>query len=107
ALINLRKPCGVDLERPRVKMIDVQHKYLHAEEEQYKNYLEKLTRIWAAKEVLYKVHARGGLSFKEHMHITFENGQSLCQGHLKTNGHETKHPILIEEVMGYRLAYSF
>jgi 4'-phosphopantetheinyl transferase len=104
-LINLRKSCGIDLELRREKLLKVQHKFLHEKESNYQGDTDKLCKIWAAKEVLFKVHGDKRLSFKDEMMIEIgENGRA--DGLILKDGKETVVPIRFEYVYDYLLCYS-
>ncbi|AXT18395.1 4'-phosphopantetheinyl transferase superfamily protein [Flavobacteriaceae bacterium AU392] len=63
-------PIGIDIEKQREKIKVIAHKFI-AYEANYlieeKEYINKLTVIWGAKEALYKLFATPGLSFKNHI----------------------------------------
>ena len=104
AMINLEKPCGIDMERPREKHIKVQNKYINSSEKKYKSDLMSLCAIWCAKEVIYKIFGRRFLSFKDDIRISFES-DTLMLGEITKKGHEETHRIHYEWVKGYLLAY--
>ena len=105
AMINLKKPCGIDLELPRQKMLDVQDRFLHKSEHKYKNNLEKVCEIWCAKEVIYKKHGRRQVSMRDEMKVTFES-EDLITGEIIKPGEEEKISIHYEWVKDYVLGYS-
>ncbi|MEP0985535.1 4'-phosphopantetheinyl transferase family protein [Ekhidna sp.] len=104
AMIHLKKPCGIDMERPRDKHEYVKMKYLHASEMQFKNDLEKLCTIWCAKEVIYKIFGRKFLSLKDEIKVSFES-KEIIKGEILKKGHEDTHYIHHEWVKEYLLAY--
>ena len=62
------RPMGVDIEQHRPQIERITKKFLHQEEAKqvpahYK--IEWLTRLWTAKEALYKAMRQPGLSFAE------------------------------------------
>ena len=62
------RPMGVDIEQHRPQIERIAKKFLHQEEvkqvpEHHK--IEWLTRLWTAKEALYKAMRQPGLSFAE------------------------------------------
>ncbi|MEM6829502.1 MAG: 4'-phosphopantetheinyl transferase superfamily protein [Bacteroidota bacterium] len=105
AMIHLKHPCGIDMERPREKHRKVAHKYLHESELQYKDDLEKLCIIWGAKEVVYKIFGRKFLSLKDEIRVTFESNHQMV-GEILKEGHEDQYTIHYEWVKDYLLAYS-
>lgn len=78
-----RKPIGVDIEKIQYRMFEICHKFttwippnntLHN--------LEKLTKIWTAKEALYKATSLLGISLKEHLwaeDFDYTDTQSVAQ----------------------------
>lgn len=107
AMINTSQPCGIDLERPRHKMIQVRDKFINGSEKKYADDLSKLCAIWCAKEVLYKIHNRRRLSLKDDTSIRFISDEMVIGTINKSN---SKGPqsfnIALEEVKGYMLAYN-
>jgi 4'-phosphopantetheinyl transferase len=104
-LINLRKKCGIDIELERQKMLRVQHKFLHNDEQQYQDNLEILTKIWSAKEVIFKVHGRKNLSFKDEVSLKFDS-ENNATGRILKSQFEMDIPIRYERVLDYWLCYS-
>jgi phosphopantetheinyl transferase len=104
-LINLNKPCGIDLEWPREKLGKVKSKFLHSSEENYPQDTETLCKIWSAKEVLFKVHGAKNLSFKDQMRIEFEDDWK-ARGHIMKNGSSESHVIEIEPIYRYLIAFN-
>lgn len=107
AMIHLYKPCGIDIELPRQKMITVRHKYLHESEYQDSGEtLERLSKIWAAKEVMYKLYGKKSLSMKDHLKMTFDDEWNL-KGHFLNGSQHPPVPIKIEQIAQYILAFSY
>ncbi|MEP5613927.1 MAG: 4'-phosphopantetheinyl transferase superfamily protein [Cyclobacteriaceae bacterium] len=104
AMIHLKKPCGIDMERPREKHKVVQHKFLHSSEEQYQDDLEKLCTIWGAKEVVYKIFGRRFLSLKDEIKTEFKS-DNLIVGEVLKPGYEDTFEIHYEWVKEYLLAF--
>jgi len=104
AMIHLKKPCGIDMERPRDKHEYVKMKYLHESEMAYKDDLNKLCTIWCAKEVIYKIFGRKFLSLKDEIKVTFESDE-IIKGEILKKGHEDTHEIHYEWVKEYLLAF--
>lgn len=104
AMIHLKKPCGIDMERPREKHEFVKMKYLHPTEMEYKDDLKRLCAIWCAKEVIYKIFGRKFLSLKDEIKVTFES-EEVIKGEILKSGHESSHEIHYEWVKEYLLVY--
>lgn len=104
AMIHMKKPCGIDMERPREKLKLVRKKFLHESEMQYKDDLDKLCTIWGAKEVIYKIFGRRFLSLKDEIKVEFVSDKLLTGAILK-EGYEDTHEIHYEWVKEYLLAF--
>lgn len=105
AIINLNEPCGIDVERPRHKMIQVREKFINGAEKKYSDDLEKLCAIWCGKEVLYKIYSRKKLSLKDDTTITFKSDSEMI-GLIKKEGFAKEYPILFEKIKDFCLAYN-
>ncbi len=78
AAINLKGPVGIDIEYPRNQITKIAHKFLHpAEVEWAGQNIERLTKIWSAKEALYKLHGRTQLIFAEQLIVGEASGQII------------------------------
>ncbi|WP_258105188.1 4'-phosphopantetheinyl transferase family protein [Marinoscillum sp. MHG1-6] len=107
ALINLKSPCGIDLELPRHKLIQVREKFINGSEVSYADDLSKLCAIWCAKEVLYKIYSRKRLSLKDDTFVKFLSDQQILGTISKSmNGASKDYEIVLEEIKGYVLAYN-
>lgn len=60
-------PIGLDIEPIREKVLRVKHKFLSKEEKQVfdTSSVEEMTRVWSAKEALYKLAGRKGIIFSD------------------------------------------
>lgn len=105
AMMDLKKPCGIDLERPRQKMIDVQDKFLHKSEMEHRDDLEKVCEIWCAKEVIYKIHGRKYLSLKDEIKVKFKDENTII-GEILRPEEKEKFKIHYEWVKEFVLGYS-
>lgn len=63
---------GVDVELIRDKVLRLRHKFLSDAEQQYAqaNDVEKNLIFWSAKESMFKLYAKGGVDFIEHLKIS-------------------------------------
>ena len=105
AMIHLHKPCGIDLERARQKLINTQDKFINDSEIQYHDQLEKLCAIWCGKEVLYKIYGRRKLSMKDHTTIEFLSDDKM-NGIIHKEAKHENYQIHFEPVKDYFLAHS-
>ena len=72
---------GVDIEKNREKIINIQHRFVNTEVDSLsdEDLVKQLTVIWGAKESMYKTYPYGGLSFHDHIGINpflFKDGRS-------------------------------
>jgi len=87
--IHLKKPVGIDIEMPREKLAKVSRKYIHEEETALTrgNEIDQLCIIWAAKEAVFKMNGRSGLSLKEDIIIRkIENTKKKVFAEVRING---------------------
>src|SRR5258706_952132 len=100
------KNMGIDIETVRERIEKISHKFLNDDEIKYlpanapavhqwqagiqnEKRIETLHVIWGAKEVLFKIHGKGGLDFKKQMHVhPFVPAVWVCSvdAELKTDG---------------------
>jgi 4'-phosphopantetheinyl transferase len=70
AAINLIGPVGIDIEYHRDQIRRISKKFLHPSEFEWTNdHIGNLTKVWCAKEALYKLHGRTQLIFAEQLII--------------------------------------
>ena len=101
---------GIDIEKQRDKILRVAHRFTPLSE--YRSIandgalIRKLTRVWCAKESLYKVMAIPGLSFLNHIRIDdFALEAGTTTGSVVYGGRTGKFRIGFEEFGGFTLAY--
>lgn len=73
--INPHFKVGLDLEEPREMIMSLKHKFLNDIENQTwdcDNYIN-VTKIWSAKEALYKLAGRKKIIFKNELKLRLEN----------------------------------
>ena len=104
AMIDLNGPCGIDVEWPREKMVNIQHKFLHSSELAYRGNETALCIIWAAKEAIYKRYGKKRLSFKEHISILLDEDNPTAE--LMTEEGKVKVPLVLEQIKQYYMVYS-
>ncbi len=64
-----KKNIGIDIEKKQTKLQRVAPKFIGSEKAFITNDLVYLTKIWTAKEAIYKLKNHKGLSFKKNIHI--------------------------------------
>ena len=67
--INNKFQIGLDLEKQRENILSLKHKFMSEEEELLFDTEDKkvVTKIWSAKEALYKLAGRKGIHFKSEL----------------------------------------
>lgn len=81
AAINLVGPIGIDIEHHRDQIRRISKKFLHTSEIKWaSNDIIKLTKIWCAKEALYKLHGRTQLIFAEQLIVADPLKSTLSVG---------------------------
>ena len=110
-ILSGSQSCGIDLEiiHPRIKKIAA--RFLMEDEKQFmdeKLALNYLYVIWGAKEVLYKLHGKGNILFKEHLKVEpfiFESEGKVTAHILKENYSKT-YSIYYRQIENVMLTYA-
>lgn len=102
---------GIDIEMQREKILRIAHKFTPVEE--YRTLansealIGKLTRVWGAKESLYKIYATHGLSFLHHIDIEdFTMNDKKTTGKIFYHGRLSSYDITFLEFDGFTAAYA-
>ena len=102
---------GIDIEKQRVKILKIAHKFTPIEE--YRTIanadalVQKLTIVWGAKESLYKIYATHGLSFLHHVVIKdFSMADKKTTGEILYKGKTTNYDISFLEFEGFTCVYA-
>ena len=70
AQIDYLQSVGIDVEQPKEKLLKIAHRVLNKTEEiDAGNNIQKNCVYWCAKEALYKIYGKRGLSFSEHLNV--------------------------------------
>lgn len=87
--VNSNYKIGLDLEVPRKSIIAISEKFLSETEKTVFNILDdhELTKIWSAKEVLYKLAGRKQIHFKHELLLDLNN-DSKWQGRICNPDHD-------------------
>ena len=87
AALNLNGPVGIDIEFPRDQIIRIGKKFLHDSEKSWVGgSMSNHTKVWSAKEALYKLHGRTQLIFAEELIVDPPNNEGKCAGSISENG---------------------
>ena len=99
---------GIDIERPREKLLRIRDRFLNeTEAEQVGNDLEKLCKLWTGKEVLYKIYGRKKLIFKENIEVFQLAGNTgKLDGRINYQGYLASYVIQVERFDGHFVAFS-
>lgn len=69
--------CGIDVELIREKVLKIAHKFCKPNELNLIQSSVEATLIWSAKETAFKIFQKGGLDFKQHIHINFIDNDKI------------------------------
>ncbi|MBL1280559.1 MAG: 4'-phosphopantetheinyl transferase superfamily protein [Fluviicola sp.] len=99
--VNPNYKIGLDLETPRDNVLEVASKFLSEEEKTIFNILNKLevTKIWSAKEALYKLAGRKKIHFKTELLLKKHSGD-VWQGLIINPNHSISAKLNIFEHRG-------
>ncbi|MGP8214467.1 MAG: 4'-phosphopantetheinyl transferase family protein [Bacteroidia bacterium] len=102
---------GIDVEEINPKINKISSRFVSDSEKAYlkqETLTEQLCIIWAAKEVLYKTHNEGILSFKENLSVSAitpaDKGE--LQGTINKDGIITNHKLTFQRINNYILVYT-
>lgn len=105
------KNVGIDIEMQRNKIIRIADKFTTVDD--YSTItntnllVAKLTKVWCAKEALYKMYATPGLSFLQHIYIAdFEPDALTTTGVITYNGKTSMYTITFLTFEGFTCAYA-
>jgi len=111
AIIVSDQAVGIDIEKQRDKILRIAHKFTPLEEYLTLNTSEarvrKLTIVWGAKESIYKLYSRSGLSFRKHIDVQdfgFKDGKTKAKVYY--NGDQSSYTITFEEFDGFTMVYA-
>ncbi len=101
---------GLDIEAINPKIVRISHKFLSAAEMEYDfagKETESLSLIWCAKEALYKLFGKGGLSFARHLQVEpfIYDGQGTVTGKIASEHISRSFSVHYETLEGYMMAY--
>jgi phosphopantetheinyl transferase len=102
---------GIDIEMQRDKILRIANKFTPLEE--YKTLansdaiIRKLTIVWGAKESLYKIYAKHGLSFLHHVDVKdFSFSDSKTTAEILYHGDQSFYDINFLEFEDYTCVYA-
>ncbi|MBO3700037.1 4'-phosphopantetheinyl transferase superfamily protein [Roseivirga sp. E12] len=108
AAINLKGEVGIDIETERAQIHRIAHKFLHPSEEAWaKGHGEKLTKIWSAKEALYKLHGRTQLTFAEQLIVSDFSNDNQVIGQILENGITEDYKLIYDHLSPIHLCCAY
>jgi len=106
-ITNDKESTGIDIELIRDKVKNIQNKFLSREELNFaSNNTEKLIRMWAAKEAIYKAYGLRNADFKENIFIEkFDEKESNFYGRIDLPGFKKKYLLIGDKIENYIQVY--
>lgn len=110
AIIISDKNVGIDIELRRDKVIRIADKFIDTEFEfldQADDFVRKLIVIWGAKEAIYKMLSRNGLSFKQNMNVLpFSMEEKKGRTEVKFEEINSIYQVFFEEIEEFTMVYT-
>ncbi len=110
-IVSDTKEVGIDIEMQREKILRIANKFTPLEE--YKTIantdalIRKLTIVWGAKESLFKIYAKQGLSFLHHVEVKdFTFDETATTAEILFHGDSSFYQIHFEEFEGFTCVYA-
>ena len=111
-ILSAHKEVGIDIEKHREKILRIAHKFTPLTE--YRTMANtdalvlKLTKVWCAKESLYKIYAQPGLSFLNHIVVNdFNLDDRSTKAHIHYEGKSSTYEVVFDTFEGFSCAYAF
>ncbi len=103
-LLNEQANTGVDIELIRDKVQGIRHKFLSEEEQAFCGAdTEKMIRLWATKEALYKWYGKKELEFKSDLFVPPHADPNLFEAQVRKNGNVHRFLMHAEKIENYML----
>ena len=104
AILDKHGPTGIDIESPREQINRIKHKFLSHEELNNDLDIDELTKLWCAKECLYKIYGRRSVIFSKDIRIKpHENG--LLTGEIDINNNKKIYELGVEKISEHWLIF--
>jgi 4'-phosphopantetheinyl transferase len=105
AIISSTSAVGIDLEKIKPKVLNVQRKFLAPREiEVADEDLETLTKYWCGKEALYKLQGKKGVIFSRDISMDLCKDEISCSGYIFYQNVVYKKKVLLQKVEDYIIA---
>ncbi len=109
-LVHKSKPCGVDIEEKKEKLIRLAPKFLTQDElDQTNQNIDALALAWGAKEAVYKFYGRKRLIFKENIflkRLDSIKSEGSISSELKLENNVTSITLNYEQFKNHILVYT-
>lgn len=110
-IVSGEQEVGIDIEMQREKILRIANKFTPLKE--YRTLantdalIRKLTIVWGAKEALYKIYAKKGLSFLHHVDVKdFSFDDSTTTAEILYHGNQAHFDINFLEFEGFTCVYA-
>jgi phosphopantetheinyl transferase len=110
AIVHRKLPVGIDIEKPVDKLLRISNRFLSTEEQADAGTdLKKLCIYWTAKEAIYKLNGKNGLSFRRDIKIyPFDLvRRDIVRSEFLANGQTVKVALNYRELKGHIISYCF
>lgn len=110
AIIHKKLPVGIDIEKPKEKLLKVSSRFLNKREyEDASENLQKLCVYWAGKEAIYKLNGKKNLSFKDDIRISSFNlvKRDMIKSEFRAGKKYAKLALNYWEIKGHYIAFCF
>ncbi len=99
---------GVDIEKPNEKMRKVAPRLFNQEEMAYCNEdIVHYSKLWSAKEVLYKIHMKREIDFKEHLFVKPKDKEWIyMEGSISKGTHEKRVTLQFQILEDYYICFN-
>lgn len=101
-------PVGIDVEKLRIQLFKIKHKFLNQDELKWvskKENLELLTVLWCCKESIYKIYPHSNLALKDITINNFELKSRIVEGKVLKKGKIKGFKLFFEFIEDHVLAY--
>ncbi len=102
--LSIKHQIGIDIEKHHSRIIKLAYKFIHSNDDTSTPSLDSithLTRLWVAKEAIYKAVKKDGVSFKNQMTIHYKNQSGI--GKFFFEEHQILFDLYFEEINDYSL----
>ena len=111
AIIISNRDVGIDIEKQREKILKIANKFTPLNEyhtlANEEALIRKLTIVWGAKESVYKLIARPGVGFLQHINVTdFDFDDSKTTAHVRYHELDSWYDIDFLEFENFTCVYA-